>query len=181
LANRLCRLFLKRFGAEAGESRFLLKRADDVDEDERLFLDEALQWLEVYDEPDPGVYDPPPPKYVMVLAAYARQARNWEQFIGTPGDKKPQHLAQRQYRSAWKLALLRAVLACGLDVHYLQIAEWIAEKVPEALPPYCAGNEEKDLTLLVRQDERIRNQFKKDLNKIKSDIRASGGGTPVRG
>jgi hypothetical protein len=81
LANALCRLFCKEYSSESGKPGFFLKSADEVDPDEQVLLDEALDWLDVYDDPDPGVYDPPPSKETMMRAQYARRARGWEGTI----------------------------------------------------------------------------------------------------
>ena len=53
-----------------------------MDPDEQILLNEAIAWLEVYDDPDPGIYETPPPKEVMMRAEYARRARGWEAMVG---------------------------------------------------------------------------------------------------
>src|SRR5271165_3326819 len=81
VAKTLCRLLSKEYSPEAGEPIFLLKSADEMEQDEQVLLEEALDWLAVYDDPDPGVYDPEPPKGMMIRAEYARRARDWEPRI----------------------------------------------------------------------------------------------------
>jgi hypothetical protein len=81
LANTLCRLFCKEYSAESEEPGFFVKSTDEVDPDEQVLLDEALDQFEVYDDPDPGVYDPPPSEETMMRAGYARRARSWEGTI----------------------------------------------------------------------------------------------------
>jgi hypothetical protein len=90
VAETLCRLFSKEYSSDAGEHVFLLKSADGVEQDEQVLLEEALDWLAVYGaDPDPGVYDPPPPKGMMIRAEYARRARDWEPRIAEhAGDKR---------------------------------------------------------------------------------------------
>jgi hypothetical protein len=80
-ARTLCRLFCKEYSFEAGEAGFLLKCADEIEPDEQILLDEALYWLNQYDDPDRYVYDPPPSKETMMRAQYARRARAWEAMI----------------------------------------------------------------------------------------------------
>src|ERR1700687_3515036 len=65
LAATLCRLFCKEYPCESGRPGSFLKCADEVDPDEQILLDESLDRLGLYDDPDPGVYDPPPPNDVM--------------------------------------------------------------------------------------------------------------------
>jgi hypothetical protein len=82
VAKTLCRLFSKEYSSEAGEPVFLRKSGDEVEQDEQVFLEEAMDWLAVYGaDPDPGVYDPEPPKEMMIRAEYARRARDWEPRI----------------------------------------------------------------------------------------------------
>jgi hypothetical protein len=82
VAKTLCRLFSKEYSSEAGEPVFLPKSADEVEQDEQVLLEEALDWVAVYGaDPDPGVYDPEPPKEMMIRAEYARRARDWEPRI----------------------------------------------------------------------------------------------------
>src|ERR1019366_9417177 len=54
----------------------------------QILLDEAIASLDVYDDPDTGVYDPPSPKEVMVHTGYARRAREWETLIGIRAGSK---------------------------------------------------------------------------------------------
>lgn len=91
LASTLCRLLGKEYSSEPGKPGFFLKSTDEVDSDEQIFLNEALDQLDVYDDPDPGIYDPPPSKETMMRAEYARRARGWEFTIleraGNPANK----------------------------------------------------------------------------------------------
>jgi hypothetical protein len=81
-ATQLCRLFRKEYSSESGSPGFFLKFSAEVDPDEQILLDEAIAWLDVYVDPDTGVYDPPPTEELMVRAEYARRAREWETIIG---------------------------------------------------------------------------------------------------
>ncbi|MGH9489830.1 MAG: toll/interleukin-1 receptor domain-containing protein [Terriglobales bacterium] len=68
--------------------------------DEQILLDEALSRLDVYDDPDPGIYDPPPTREMMTLVQYARRARVWESIIAARKDAQwensPGSEAERQ-------------------------------------------------------------------------------------
>jgi hypothetical protein len=46
-----------------------------------VLLDESLDWLAIYDEPDPGIYDPPPSKNMMLRVQYAMRAKKWEDLL----------------------------------------------------------------------------------------------------
>jgi hypothetical protein len=89
-ARTLCRLFSKEYPSEVGEAGFLLKCADEIEADEQILLDEALDWLNQYDDPDPYIYDPHPSKETMMRAEYARRAGRWEDAIlaRSSGEKK---------------------------------------------------------------------------------------------
>jgi hypothetical protein len=80
-ARTLSRLFCKEYSSEVGQPTFLLKRADQIAPDEQLLLDEALDSLNQYDDPDPYIYDSPPSKETMMRAEYARRASGWEDMI----------------------------------------------------------------------------------------------------
>jgi Helix-turn-helix domain len=77
----LLHLFSRAYSSEAGEPAFLSRSADELELSERILLDETLSWLDVYDDPDQGVYDPEPPKNTIVRAMYAKRARDWESQI----------------------------------------------------------------------------------------------------
>lgn len=65
-----------------------------------------------------------------------------------------------RYRSQWRRALWQAVVACGLDAGYQEVANWIAENLAEIQPPpYCVGEGRKAT-------------IPKDLSKIKFDVRS---------
>jgi hypothetical protein len=46
-----------------------------------VLLDESIESLSPYDDPDPGIYDPPPSTETIFRAAYARRARKWEVLL----------------------------------------------------------------------------------------------------
>jgi hypothetical protein len=80
LAASLCALFTTQYGA-ADRSHFHYMSAAMISTQERVLLDEALDWLQVYSDPDPGVYEPDPPKDVLKRAQYSNQADVWEQLL----------------------------------------------------------------------------------------------------
>jgi hypothetical protein len=79
LAKKLCGLFRGEYGGGKGETDFRYVAAEGIPEDQQVLLDETLGWLEVYGDPDPGVYDAEPSKEMMVLAQYGVRARTWEE------------------------------------------------------------------------------------------------------
>lgn len=73
-------LFAKEYSAN-GSPAFKLQAASALPPDERLLLDEAIDELAMYDDPDPGVYDPPASKALLARAEYARRADRWEAML----------------------------------------------------------------------------------------------------
>jgi len=80
VAEGLCGLFKREYGANDGRE-FQCVEAETITSEEQVLLDETLQWLEVYDDPDPGIYDPAPGPETMRLAQYAVRARAWEELL----------------------------------------------------------------------------------------------------
>jgi hypothetical protein len=88
-AKILCQLFAKEYSSDTEKFEFLFKCADDIHLADQILLDEALDLLEGYDDPDPGVYDYPPSKEMLECAEYARRAHSWEMIlIARAGDKR---------------------------------------------------------------------------------------------
>jgi hypothetical protein len=79
-ATTLRGLFAKEYSAN-GSPVFNFQAAGALPPDERLLLDEAIDELAMYDDPDPGVYDPPASKAVLERAQYARRADRWEAML----------------------------------------------------------------------------------------------------
>lgn len=82
-ARALCRLFQKEYSSDTQGPYFSAQSTNEIEVDEQVLLDEALSWLDVYDDPDPGIYDPPPTAEMMRLAQYARRASTWESLIAS--------------------------------------------------------------------------------------------------
>lgn len=80
VAEGLCGLFKREYGANDG-TEFRCVEADSISAEEQVLLDESLRWLEVYDDPDPGIYDPAPSPEMMTLAQYGVRARAWEELL----------------------------------------------------------------------------------------------------
>ena len=79
-AKALCGLFAKEYGGQNALT-FHHVPATSISTPDQVLLDEAIQWIEVYDDPDPGVYDPPPTKDMITRAQYAMRAREWEDLL----------------------------------------------------------------------------------------------------
>jgi hypothetical protein len=76
-----------------------------------------------------------------------------------------------RFRSPWKHALAEALTACGKRATYQDIANWVAEHHPYVLPSYCKGDSLcPDLGLTVRHNKKIRDQFQKDVSKVKHEM-----------
>lgn len=80
-ASVLLQLFRKEYGSESDGDSFSMTPESEVPRDEQILLEEALGWLEIYDDPDPGIYEPPPTKSMMEHAQYAQRASHWESYV----------------------------------------------------------------------------------------------------
>lgn len=99
-AKALCRLFQKEYSSGEDGPYFSAVLVDEIELDEQILLDEAMGWLDVYGDPDPGIYDPPPTREMMTLAQYAQRAKVWESMLaarkGTQRGNSPRNEAERQ-------------------------------------------------------------------------------------
>jgi hypothetical protein len=77
----LVQLFTKQYAQVSEGLSFSMTPEDAVPPVERILLEEALTKLEIYDDPDPWIYDPPPTQETLERAHYARQAGSWERFV----------------------------------------------------------------------------------------------------
>ena len=88
-ARALCRLFQREYSSGSERPYFSAQSADEIELEDQILLDEALSWLDVYDDPDPGLYDPPPPPEIITRAQYAKRAHAWESMLtARSGDRK---------------------------------------------------------------------------------------------
>ena len=78
LAESLCRLCQRAYG---DGQRFIHKSSSSFSPDEQVLLDEKLDDLSIYDDPDPGIYDPKPTTETLRRAEYARRAQRWEEML----------------------------------------------------------------------------------------------------
>ena len=89
VAEGLCGLFKKEYGDADGGTEFRCAAAASIPSQEQVLLDESLGSLKLYDDPDPGIYDPQPDRETMTLAQYRVRARAWEELLrdrnGRPG------------------------------------------------------------------------------------------------
>lgn len=79
-AQALCRLFVQEYEGERGP-RIRLQSAATMSPEQRMLADEAIDELAIYDDPDPGVYQPQPSKGMMARAAYARRTERWDAML----------------------------------------------------------------------------------------------------
>lgn len=81
LTQHLLDLFEKEYGENEGRPTFHAQAVADSPDTDQILLDEALDELAVYDDPDPGVYDPPPSRQTILRAFYARRAELWAEIL----------------------------------------------------------------------------------------------------
>lgn len=79
IAKSLCGLFVREYADD--EHTFSLRDAESISAAEHVLLDEMIDLLAIYDEPDPGIYDPEPSADVHLRAQYAVRATKWEELL----------------------------------------------------------------------------------------------------
>ncbi len=79
LAKVLCRLFEMEYGT--GGMKFTSKPVAEFSPEAHVLFEEALNWLDVYDEPDRQVYDPPPSEELRRRAQFMLRAKNWTKIL----------------------------------------------------------------------------------------------------
>lgn len=81
VAKSLCKMFANENAKKKNGRVFYYAAASGMSIEEQVLLDEAIQRLEMYDDPDPGIYDPRPSKDMMTLAQFGFRARDWEELL----------------------------------------------------------------------------------------------------
>jgi hypothetical protein len=82
MAKSLCDLFTGEYADESGNTTtFSFKSGATFSMGQQVLMDESLESMAVYDDPDPGIYDPPPPASVITLAQYSLRANKWQQSL----------------------------------------------------------------------------------------------------
>ncbi len=94
-AKVLLQLFCKQYALASGGVSFSMTPEDEVAQDERILLEEALDWLGIYDDPDPGIYDPPPTQDMIERAQYARRASSWETYVAPEDTDEANHTLEQ--------------------------------------------------------------------------------------
>jgi hypothetical protein len=86
LATSLCRLCTQEFTDANGHPSFHHKPATSFSSVDQVLMDESLESLALYDDPDAGVYDPEPTHYTLFRAQYVITAQRWEELLRKGGD-----------------------------------------------------------------------------------------------
>ncbi len=93
-AETLCRLFTQEYSSN-GTPDFYLRTTSSFAPEDQVLLDDAIDELAIYDDPDPWVYDPPASQSLLERAEYSRRADRWEAKLkcnvsgDAPTDAKP--------------------------------------------------------------------------------------------
>jgi hypothetical protein len=77
LVRILCSLFTREYGGGKENPVFHYRIASAIPVEEQVLLDEALETLEVYTDPDRLIYDDPPSVNTHTLAQYAQRGEKW--------------------------------------------------------------------------------------------------------
>ena len=91
MAKSLCELFTEEYGDDGGHTTFSFNDSAKFALGKQVLMDESLESLGIYDDADPGLYDPAPPTSVITRAQYALRAKKWEQLLRERmGDLEPE-------------------------------------------------------------------------------------------
>lgn len=80
-AELLCGLFRREYADAGGLTAFHYVEATAVSIEEQVLLEEALDLLSTYSDPDPGLYEPEPSREMLLRAQYALRAGTWEALL----------------------------------------------------------------------------------------------------
>ena len=80
IANEICKLFRKQY-PDSATLVFHHHPLSTFDLGDQVLFDEILQTLDVYSDPDPFLYDPPPDRELHCDAQYAKQATEWATIL----------------------------------------------------------------------------------------------------
>jgi hypothetical protein len=174
--------FPRNFSSKTGVPYFFMKPAAEVEQGDRVLLDEALESLAGYDDPDRGVYEPAPRKTIMELAEYAKRARDWEAIIATDTDrekatsrdvtiqtKKPSLKYPRsELKRAIRVCLTRNPQATDKEICGLLDDDGIAPRDNSNLAV-------KDRTFAsIYRDPLRRAKLERTISKVRGDMRQNG-------
>lgn len=142
MAIELCKLFKSEFG-EFCEHEFshMVVRGDDTTQLVRLRT--AVDEVSLYQDPDPGIYDPEPTQELLQLANYYSRATQWESLLETLRKQEPKESRTNGLEQG-------AATATGeLDIQAFERVQILLEKhrlmflyfaVPKQINPLVTGN-----------------------------------------
>ncbi|MCC6427953.1 MAG: hypothetical protein IT435_14175 [Phycisphaerales bacterium] len=116
-ALSLCKIFASAYPAQ--KNRIRSDAAAAIPLERQILLDEALAGLGVYDDPDPGIYDPPPARATLQRAEWARRVRGWECQLPNAGSARATVSRTPSLQSSTALDESLAKLLGALEWHRL--------------------------------------------------------------
>ncbi len=142
IASELCKLYRAEYGQNrSDEFRFATVKRDSVTDFVRL--QSAIDDLSLYQDPDPGIYDPEPTSDLLLRASYCIRAQEWEDALrhllkhaecSTHGETRPQ--ARQDHPTSKEVDAFEAV-RYSLEKHRLMFLYFAA---PRRLNPMATGN-----------------------------------------
>jgi hypothetical protein len=142
MAIELCKLFKSEFG-EFCEHEFshMVVRGDDTTQLVRLRT--AVDEVSLYQDPDPGIYDPEPTQELLQLANYYSRATQWESLLESLRKQEPKESRRNGPEQG-------AATATGeLEIQSLERVRSLLDKhrlmflyfaVPKQINPLATGN-----------------------------------------
>ena len=142
MAIELCKLFKSEFG-EFCEHEFshMVVRGDDTTQLVRLRT--AVDEVSLYQDPDPGIYDPEPTQELLQLANYYSRATQWESLLETLRKQEPKESRTNGLEQG------AATTTGELDIQAFERVQILLEKhrlmflyfaVPKQINPLETGN-----------------------------------------
>lgn len=125
-AQSLCNLFTREYSTKARTLRFHFRPLATISLEDRVLLDEELQWLAVYSDPDRTAYDPEPSKQQHERAMFAVQATDWENSLRQHTAAKPTSAdgANRPGSPSDQAQLALSALLHAVERHRLMFLYW---------------------------------------------------------
>ncbi len=125
-AQSLCNLFTREYSTKARTLRFHFRPKATISLEDRVLLDEELQRLEVYSEPDRTAYNPEPSKKLHERAMFAVQATDWENSLRHHTTAKPTSAdgAKRPGSPSDQAQLALSALLYAVERHRLMFLYW---------------------------------------------------------
>jgi predicted nucleotide-binding protein len=101
-------LFRTQFGAPSNGA-FAFQSGSTLTTAESVLIEETLERLRIYDDPDPGVYEPSPSQYDINRAAYMFRAEGWNAMLDRRVEQRKERESGESVREATEAEQIEAI------------------------------------------------------------------------